>query len=310
MSKYTKLTDCDSAQTFTISNHNDAIYNCQLYVYEITSFNGSGKTYSYSLFSKYIQLGEKKYVYLGYEDTQGNVDRNLQSVITSYIESVPLDSDPVIPGCSATLHLSSGDTTGAEIRFSLNKCTSDRVITFSYNNRDIFQIKQTYTQETTTTYHTIYVCVLNRVESDMALFEYGNTNILSFELYGNIYNKTKMYNNSVGQSHIDLIYFSDDTFMLNSTAQQLINKGSIEHVSGNDDLLTNDTYKSLYIQKLDTVNVFDNIGTTTVHQSPVTKNMTIVSYHSNGNQMVQTSERINFNNTSASNHLGVYKIKR
>ena len=100
------------------------------------SLNENDKvTYSYSISTgTTIILGTPKDVYLGYEDINKIFDRKLSSVMTAY--SATLDSD--VTGCSATL--SRSDTTGALIKYSLNKCTADRIITFSYKNTPIFKI--------------------------------------------------------------------------------------------------------------------------------------------------------------------------
>mgnify|MGYP003459272086 CR=1 FL=1 len=100
------------------------------------SLNENDKvTYSYSIsIGTDIMLGTPKDVYLGYEDINKIFDRKLSSVMTAY--NATLDSD--VTGCSA--NLSRSDTTGALIKYSLNKCTADRIITFSYKNTPIFKI--------------------------------------------------------------------------------------------------------------------------------------------------------------------------
>ena len=104
------------------------------------SLNESDKvTYSYSIsIGTDLMLGTPKDVYLGYEDTNKIFEGNLSSVMTEF--SATLESD--VTGCSAKL--SRADNTGASIKYSLNKCIADRIITFSYNKLPIFSIKQTY----------------------------------------------------------------------------------------------------------------------------------------------------------------------
>ena len=134
---YTKLSNCPV--TFTIKTHNDAITDSSLYVIEIESW-GEGsihKDYIYDLFYTY---GTKKQIYLGYEDTNKIFTNKLSSVITTQVTTL----DSYTDGCSAKAYLIQNDNTGAPIKFSLNKCTQDRLITFSYKNTPIFKINQTY----------------------------------------------------------------------------------------------------------------------------------------------------------------------
>lgn len=138
-SNYKKLANCP--QTFILDNHNDAITDSSLYIIERESWGESGphKDYYYNLSYNYDY--SSKDVYLGYEDTNKIFTNKLQSIITTQVHA-DLDSDT--SGCSAKAYLMPNDNTGALIKFSLNKCTADRIITFSYNNLPIFSIKQTY----------------------------------------------------------------------------------------------------------------------------------------------------------------------
>ena len=79
-------------------------------------------------------IGTPKDVYLGYEDTNKIFEENLSSVMTEL--RATLESD--VTECSAKL--SRADTTGASIKYSLNKCTANRIITFSYKTTPIFKI--------------------------------------------------------------------------------------------------------------------------------------------------------------------------
>lgn len=136
-SNYIKQDNCPV--TFTIKKHNDAIMDSSLCVIEIITIGESGdhKVYVYDLFYTY---GTKKQIYLGYEDTNKIFTNKLSSVITTQVTTLGSDTD----GCSAKAYLIPNDNTGAPIKFSLNKCTADRIITFSYKNTPIFKINQTY----------------------------------------------------------------------------------------------------------------------------------------------------------------------
>lgn len=135
---YVKLADC--SQTFTIRNHNDAIIDASLYVYKTTLLDNT-IIYNYVLFDNMIILGTEKQVYIGYEDSQEIFIGKVTSVMAS--QDTLLDSDTT--DCSAIAKYIQNDNTGMPIKYSLNKCTGDRTITFSYKNTPIFKIKQTYT---------------------------------------------------------------------------------------------------------------------------------------------------------------------
>ena len=136
MSNYKKQGNCP--QTFILDDHNDAITDSSLYVIKYQSWAEDGlKTfYTYYLNAN----GEKIYIYLGYEDTNKIFTNKLSSIITTQVTTLDSDTD----GCSAKVYLIQNDNTGAPIKFSLNKCTADRIITFSYKNTPIFKIDQRY----------------------------------------------------------------------------------------------------------------------------------------------------------------------
>ena len=169
---YTKLSNCP--QTFIIKKHNDAIKDSSLCVFEIESWAESGihKDYVYDLF---YTSGTKKQIYLGYEDTNKIFTNKLSSIITTQVTT--LDSDT--GGCSAKAYLIPNDNTGAPIKYSLNKCTQDRLITFSYKNTPIFSIKQTYVNSGSLTPSILY-------ESENTYKKYPNTEPLHLYYYKNI----------------------------------------------------------------------------------------------------------------------------
>ena len=140
-SNYKKLNNCP--QTFTLTKHNDAITNSSLQVIEQKLLQGN-ISYNYSISTgTNIEIDTRKDVYLGYEDTNKIFTNKLSSIITTQVTTLDSDTD----GCSAKAYLIPNDNTGAPIKFSLNKCTQDRLITFSYNETPIFRIQQTYKKE-------------------------------------------------------------------------------------------------------------------------------------------------------------------
>ena len=142
MSKYKRLDACP--KTFSITYHNEAIDDAQLYVYEYSANNST--EYDYTLYAQGNIPGIRKDVYLGYEDANNIFEGKLSEAISNQGGNFQLDCND--DQCSGHFSFSGTDeTTGAEIRFSLNTCTQDRLITFSYNETPIFRIQQTYKKE-------------------------------------------------------------------------------------------------------------------------------------------------------------------
>ena len=151
---------------------------------EIKSLIDDKITYSYSILTgTEIILGTQKDVYLGYEDINKIFNGNLSSVMSVFYDT--LDSD--VTGCSAKL--SRADTTGALIKYSLNKCTKDRFITFSYNKLPIFSIKQIYDNSGNTKSWTIYVCSVSETNftnnKGVAFFDTNQPIEFPMSTYGN-----------------------------------------------------------------------------------------------------------------------------
>ena len=138
MSKYKRLDACP--KTFSITYHNEAIDDAQLYVYEYPT-----NKYNYTLYAQGNIPGIRKDVYLGYEDANNIFEGKLSEAISNQGGNFQLDCND--DQCSGHFSFSGTDDTGAPIKFSLNKCTQDRLITFSYNETPIFQIQQTYKKE-------------------------------------------------------------------------------------------------------------------------------------------------------------------
>ena len=141
MSKYKRLDACP--KTFLITYHNEAIDDAQLYVYEYSANNST--EYGYTLYAQGNMPGIRKDVYLGYEDANNIFEGKLSEAISNQGGNFQLDCND--DQCSGYFSFSGTDDTGAPIRFSLNTCTQDRLITFSYKNTPIFRIQQTYKKE-------------------------------------------------------------------------------------------------------------------------------------------------------------------
>lgn len=303
ISNYTKLVDCP--KEFTLTKHNDAITDSSLQVIEQNlSFNGNTNvSYNYSISigtGTGLLIGTRKDVYLGYEDINKIFNGNLSSVMTAY--SATLDSD--VTGCSAKL--SRADTTGASIKYSLNKCTKDRIITFSYKNTPIFKINQTY--EKKETYQTFYIFSISSIGigNSFALFENNNVLPNSFDM--NQTNKILMYmGNGVNQTNgIILFYFCNTPYVLTFiTVEELINSGKLTHLQGHDYLNTEyNKYKSLSLNKVDSINSYNSYNFSTIQ---ATLSMKISIFISRESGLYRIPDYIQFSNTDNANHVGVYK---
>lgn len=303
ISNYTKLVDCP--KEFTLTKHNDAITDSSLQVIEQNlSFNGNTNvSYNYSISigtGTGLLIGTRKDVYLGYEDINKIFNGNLSSVMTAY--SATLDSD--VTGCSAKL--SRSDTTGALIKYSLNKCTKDRIITFSYKNTPIFKINQIYEKQET--YQTFYIFSISSIGigNSFALFENNNVLPNSFDM--NQTNKILMYiGNGVNQTNgIILFYFCNTPYVLNFiTVEELINSGKLTHLQGHDYLNTEyNKYKSLSLNKVDSINSYNSYNFSTIQ---ATLSMKISIFISRESGLYRIPDYIQFSNTDNANHVGVYK---
>ena len=139
MSKYKRLVACP--KTFSIKYHNEAIDDAQLYVYEYPANNST--EYDYTLYALGNMPGIRKDVYLGYEDANNIFEGKLSEAISNQGGNFQLDCN--YDQCSGHFSFSGTDeTTGAPIKYSLNTCTYDRLIIFSYKNTPIFRIVQYY----------------------------------------------------------------------------------------------------------------------------------------------------------------------
>ena len=302
---YKKLVDCP--KEFTLTKHNDAITDSSLQVIEQKLLNNE-VTYSYSISTgTTIILGTPKDVYLGYEDINKIFDGNLSSVMTAY--SATLDSD--VTGCSAKL--SRADTTGALIKYSLNKCTADRIITFSYKNTPIFKINQTYDNSGSSKTYIIYVCSISGTDftyhNGLTLFDTNNPVSFSIPTYGNQINDFIPYYRN--QDIYVLAYTQEKMLMTNNVKiGTLLKNGQLTHLSDHD-YLTQDKYKDLYLDYVTSVNHFeqDGMGHGTFSTTTITFDMDIHVYINQQNAyVISEGNTFNFNKLNKDNHLGVYKL--
>lgn len=305
---YKKLVDCP--KEFTLTKHNDEITDSSLQVIEQKLLINHEVTYSYSISTgTNIILGTPKDVYLGYEDINKIFDRKLSSVMTAYSDT--LDSD--VTGCSATL--SRADTTGALIKYSLNKCTADRIITFSYKNTPIFKINQTYDNSgsSTTKTYIIYVCSISGTDfiyhNGFALFDTNNPVSFSIPEHGNQIKEFIPYYRN--QDRYVLAYTQENMLLYNrGKIGTLLKNGQLTHLSDHD-YLTQDKYKDLYLDYVTSVNHFEQggFGNGTFSTTTITFDMDINVYINKQNAyVISEGNTFNFDKLNEDNHLGVYKL--
>ena len=303
-SNYIKQDNCPV--TFTIKKHNDAIMDSSLCVIEIQSWTEGSihKDYVYDLFYTY---GTKKQIYLGYEDTNKIFTNKLSSVITTQVTTLDSDTD----GCSAKVYLLPNDNTGAPIKFSLNKCTADRIITFSYQSTPIFKIDQTYDKSGKIT---IYVCKLDPVLTSndirFALFNTNSPKQIPVNPYESYIQYKEEYQKFV--SEYVLMYTEDKKVSEDTNIGTLLSTGKLTHLSGHDDLVTQDKYKNLKLANIsNTMQVHHFDESEGLTSMPATIDMNLYVYakiNSNYYQYIPANI-VNFSKTESTNHLGVYKLQ-
>ena len=304
---YKKLIDCP--KEFTLIEHNDAITDSSLQVREIKlSLNENDKvTYSYSIsIGTDLMLGTPKDVYLGYEDTNKIFTNKLSSIITTQVTTLDSDTD----GCSAKVYLIPNDNTGAPIKFSLNKCTADRIITFSYQNTPIFKIDQTYDKSGKIT---IYVCKLDAVLTSNDRFALFDTNS-SKEIPVNPYERYIKYQEGYYAfvSEYVLMYTEDKKVREDTNIGTLLSTGKLTYLSGHDYLVTQDKYKNLKLANIyNTMQIhhFEGTGPLTSMSATIDMNLYVYAKINSDYYQYMPGNIVNFNNTESPNHLGVYKLQ-
>lgn len=306
MATYQKLNDCP--QTFTIIETNQAIDSSVLTVLKYDDLTiastraASLKDYSYQLDGIHL-LGTRMPVYLGFEDTDGNFNGNNTGTVT-------LTSDTT--GCSATatkklaLIGTDGYNTASSIKFTLNKCTADRTITFSYNSLPVFKIKQTYNTPVSSPslLYAVYVYGLiniNSANDSFAWFAEGAPDSFVLSNINNYLSFTIDNFDNINKSY--LVFWYTNNFYIFSTDLQvskIIN--NLTHYSGNDNLSGYGSY--YYITMNNTVNVYDNSKPTTKKISLLD---TVYLYKISGITFTRVST-VCFGSTTETYHLGCYKI--
>ena len=226
MSKYKRLDACP--KTFSITYHNEAIDDAQLYVYEYPA-----NKYNYTLYAQGNIPGIRKDVYLGYEDANNIFEGKLSEAISNQGGNFQLDCND--DQCSGHFSFSGTDDTGAPIKFSLNKCTQDRLITFSYNETPIFQIQQTYEKELKIG-DVLYSTNDNKLTLDAQTNGVNNTPIAICvipDVYENLKNGDESADGVHTARFVSLNYMNCDTPTTGNKDTQLMYFGNYQVIIGN-----------------------------------------------------------------------------
>ena len=252
--------------------------------------------------------GNKKQVYLGYEDTNKIFTNKLGTIITTQVTTLDSDTD----SCSAKAYLIPNDNTGAPIKFSLNKCTQDRLITFSYKNTPIFKINQTYDKPGTII--TIYVCKLDSLSignnTRFALFNTKSHIQIPVNPYESYIQYQEGYQTFV--SDYVLMYTEDKKVREGTNIGTLLSTGRLTHSSGHDYLVTQDKYKNLKLANIyNTMQIhhFEGTGPLTSMSATIDMNLYVYAKINSDYYQYMPGNIVNFSNTESSNHLGVYKLQ-
>ena len=122
-------------------------------------------------------------------------------------------------------------------------------------------------------------------------------------------------NHNNGQTTYVLMYTEDNNIIMNypiTTIGTLLKNDNLKHLYGHNDLITDSKYENLYLDKIESVNHYENVafGNGTVSKKIVTIDMNIYVYinQNNGYYLAQINT-FNFNNLESYNHLGVYELR-
>lgn len=300
-SKYKKLVDCP--KTFTLTKHNDAIADTSLQVIEQQLLQGN-ISYNYTISTgTNIIIGTKKDVYLGYEDTDKIFTNKLGTIITAQVQA-DLVSDTA--GCFAKAYLIPNDNTGALIRYSLNRCTKDRTITFSYNSLPIFQIKQSYYTEPTTPslLYAVYAYGLTNINTanSFAWFMSGAPDSFSVSNTRQYLLFTIDTRDSINKSFL-VFWYTNTKYIFTQDLPVSKIMSKLTHYSGNDRLSNYGSYYYTTFPKNANVYNISNPTTRSVMLSD-----TVCLYKISGNTYTKV-DTVCFGSASESYHLGCYEIK-
>lgn len=299
-SNYTKLANCP--QTFTLTKHNDAIADSSLQVIEQKLLHGD-ISYNYTISTGTNIIGTPKDVYLGYEDTDKIFTNKLGSIITTQVHA-DLDSDTA--GCFAKAYLIPNDNTGALIRYSLNRCTKDRTITFSYKNLPIFMIKQSYYTSLTnpSLLYAVYAYGLTNINNTDSFAWFMSGAPQSFSTNSHLYLQFTIAPDidDINRSFL-VFWYTDELKEFGQNLHVSNIMSNLRHYSGNDKLSNyRDYYYTTFIKHINVYNI----------SNPTTRKVmlsdTVCLYKISGNTYTKV-DTVCFGSIYESYHLGCYEIK-
>ena len=111
------------------------------------------------------------------------------------------------------------------------------------------------------------------------------------------------------------MYTEDNKIIMNypiTTIGTLLKNNNLKHLSGHNNLITDSKYENLYLDKIESVNHYENapFGNGTLSKKIVTIDMDIYVYiNQNDGYYLAQSNTFNFNNLTSDNHLGVYELR-
>lgn len=320
-SKYVKINNCP--QEFILTKHNDAFtqftdLTVQKHVLIDPDTNINRTSYLYNMsFGSGLLIGTKTNVYIGFQDHDMSFTNNLDSNIMSN-DNTYLTSDTL--GCEAIFIREPNDNTGAHIQFKLNKCTTTRTITFSYNKLPIFSIKQTYDNSgsSTTKSWTIYTYLIDarnfnnfNNNSGFALFDSNSPAAYDYATYGICIQQ--FVGMQYHSNYYVLMYIKDEGKIINyanGTIGELLSSGKLTHVDGHN-YLEQTMYKNLFLDRVIAVNHFNELAVNNKDKfttSNISLDTTIYLFIETQSQFYYNGYSFNFINTESNNHLGVYKL--
>ena len=295
---FKKLEDCP--QTFNITKTNSAIDNSILFVNESTilDINGDVTKYTYIYNQDGFTSGTKRYVYLGFKDSNDKFTGNYKE------NEIVFDTDTT--GCSAksTLYTSivtDNKNTGGLITYSLNRCTEDRIITFNYNSIPIFKINQKY--YTAPKEHAyVYAIYINNYTANSTYAWVGGDlpNLITYSKE----NTLLSFQPSLTDGNYVFFYYtkSAGTFAIGLKVSQILNH--LTHVEGNDEL---SGYGNYYYTSIPTsINSWNTVTLTSGTISTSITSPIGLYKQSGGNSYVKVAT-ITISETSEYYHLGKYE---
>ena len=169
-----------------------------------------------------------------------------------------------------------------------------------------------------TTIITIYVCkldefLINNDNTRFALFNTRSPDQIPVNQYESYIQYHERYQTFV--SNYVLMYTEYKNVIEGTDIGTLLSTGKLTHLSGHDDLVTQDKYKNLKLANISNtmqIHHFEKSGAETgvLTSMSATIDMNLYVYAKiDSNYCYMSGNIVNFSNTESSNHLGVYKLQ-